>query len=279
MPKPVTNAQIEDVLSSIRRLVSEDSRGDIRPDVESPAVQPAAAPAGAGVDRLVLTPSLRVDEETPAEMRAEPSGAEDFDAEVAEVVFDYADAEPEEAAELAAASLDIDATVEEMPSQWFDEDDAAEATDADLSAAMRQLVDRAAAEPEESPYVEPSFQSSRTESLTAKVAALEAAIGRTRDQWEPDGHSRDAYAGTRGDTIAWQDHIAETNPSAAAHVSEDGAPAHEDEAVLDEDALRELVAEIVRQELQGALGERITRNVRKLVRREIHRVIASQDLE
>ncbi|MCZ4354436.1 hypothetical protein O4H61_18105 [Roseovarius aestuarii] len=52
-----------------------------------------------------------------------------------------------------------------------------------------------------------------------------------------------------------------------------------DDDFLDEDALRDLVADIVRQELQGALGERITRNVRKLVRREIHRALASQDLE
>ena len=51
-----------------------------------------------------------------------------------------------------------------------------------------------------------------------------------------------------------------------------------DEAVMDEETLRELVADIVREELQGALGERITRNVRKLVRREIHRALAVQDL-
>ena len=38
-------------------------------------------------------------------------------------------------------------------------------------------------------------------------------------------------------------------------------------------ALRELVAEIVREELQGGLGERITRNVRKLVRAEIQRAL------
>lgn len=50
-----------------------------------------------------------------------------------------------------------------------------------------------------------------------------------------------------------------------------------DAPVIDEAVLRELVSEIVRQELQGPLGERITRNVRKLVRREIHRVLASQD--
>jgi hypothetical protein len=51
------------------------------------------------------------------------------------------------------------------------------------------------------------------------------------------------------------------------------------ELPIDEDELRDLVAEIVRQELQGALGERITRNVRKLVRREIHRIISSQEFD
>ena len=40
-----------------------------------------------------------------------------------------------------------------------------------------------------------------------------------------------------------------------------------------------LVADIVREELQGALGERITRNVRKLVRREIHRALTAQELD
>jgi hypothetical protein len=49
--------------------------------------------------------------------------------------------------------------------------------------------------------------------------------------------------------------------------------------MIDEDILRALVSDMVRQELQGALGERITRNVRKLVRREIHRVLMSQDFD
>ncbi|MCR9111464.1 hypothetical protein [Marivita sp. XM-24bin2] len=48
---------------------------------------------------------------------------------------------------------------------------------------------------------------------------------------------------------------------------------------LDEEMLRQMVVDIVRQELQGALGERITRNVRKLVRREIHRMLISQDFD
>ena len=52
-----------------------------------------------------------------------------------------------------------------------------------------------------------------------------------------------------------------------------------DAALMDEEALRELVAEIVRQELTGDMGERITRNVRKLVRREIHRALMTREFD
>lgn len=48
---------------------------------------------------------------------------------------------------------------------------------------------------------------------------------------------------------------------------------------MDEAALRSLVSDVVREELAGPLGERITRKVRKLVRREIYRVLSSQDFE
>lgn len=41
----------------------------------------------------------------------------------------------------------------------------------------------------------------------------------------------------------------------------------------DEVALRALVSEMIREELQGELGNRITRNVRKLVRREIEQAM------
>jgi 2-hydroxychromene-2-carboxylate isomerase len=52
-----------------------------------------------------------------------------------------------------------------------------------------------------------------------------------------------------------------------------------DGAVIDEEALRDLVAEIVREELRGEMGERVTRNVRKLVRREIRRALNAQDFD
>ena len=47
--------------------------------------------------------------------------------------------------------------------------------------------------------------------------------------------------------------------------------------MVDTDAFREMVAQVIREELQGTLGERITRNVRKLVRREINRALDIED--
>lgn len=52
-----------------------------------------------------------------------------------------------------------------------------------------------------------------------------------------------------------------------------------DEGPVDMAMLRDLVAEILREELQGPLGERITRNVRMLVRREISRALGDRSNE
>ncbi len=68
----------------------------------------------------------------------------------------------------------------------------------------------------------------------------------------------------------------------ARDFAEDGrenAFADDEAATLDEEALRLLVADLVREELQGVLGERITRNVRRLVRREIQRALTMRDLD
>lgn len=53
----------------------------------------------------------------------------------------------------------------------------------------------------------------------------------------------------------------------------------DEDAVIDMDMLRDLVAEVIREELQGPLGERITRNVRKLVRQEIARALEAQKFD
>ena len=74
----------------------------------------------------------------------------------------------------------------------------------------------------------------------------------------------DAPLGARfGDVLA--DGIA---PGAEVRPPAGAAP------ILDEEALRGMINAIVREELQGELGDRISRNLRKLVRREIAQLMA-----
>jgi len=49
--------------------------------------------------------------------------------------------------------------------------------------------------------------------------------------------------------------------------------------ILDEAALQQIIRQLIRDELKGVLGERITHSVRKLVRAEIKRALAAQALD
>ncbi|PRZ48927.1 hypothetical protein [Tritonibacter scottomollicae] len=153
----------------------------------------------------------------------------------------------------------------------------------------------------------PREQSARVAAVVRRIAELETA-GRNTDEAAadrngtavPDLNEDDIeavpHSGPSVETIQWEDHqqddVAADSFVSAREPAEDeiGAVARgateevamealsSAEDFLDEDALRALVSDIVREELQGPLGERITRNVRKLVRREIQRALASQEL-
>ena len=336
MSDPVTNAEIEDVLSSIRRLVSTDDR-------EKPGAPKAVSDEQ---NKLVLTPSQRVDDaadvdeadEEPqdeaapieaaflAQYAVEPEGESQVDASVElQQADDHTtdsgqsdrDAvEPKfkhhhEDAPEAGGDLEVNTEASELqdaPEEVF----AAEANDP-------QLDTDANGEPQTALEQDVEAEADHGDiGLQAKIASVEAALAGRDDEWEPDGDEDDAYGGSPVTTLEWEDHDegldAETTahgfeaahdegfepenedlsdgftPSASEHDDqlEQDVPDEVSEAddtwqlqgdVLDEDALRDMVSEIVRQELQGALGERITRNVRKLVRREIHRALASQEFE
>ena len=65
-------------------------------------------------------------------------------------------------------------------------------------------------------------------------------------------------------------------------IDNDCDPATPEEGLVtrvDASELHALVRTMVRNELQGSLGERITRNVRKLVRTEINRALAARSLD
>ena len=49
-----------------------------------------------------------------------------------------------------------------------------------------------------------------------------------------------------------------------------------DAPILDEESLRAVINAIVREELEGELGDRINRNLRKLIRREISAILEEQ---
>lgn len=76
MSERLSSVEIEDVLSSIRRLVSED----LRPGPKSEAAAPTAAaaaevPAG---DKLILTPALRIDPESEGTVEASEASVPAF---------------------------------------------------------------------------------------------------------------------------------------------------------------------------------------------------------
>ncbi|GAA4222775.1 hypothetical protein GGQ68_000995 [Sagittula marina] len=168
----------------------------------------------------------------------------------------------------------MDDNSHDSASEMPEEDDA-------LTASAPSLADEIATAPEP--------QNDLAKRLTAsQEPAAEASKPEDSDTVRPVFRRR-ATAEPR--VIEWEDHTA--GPTGALPQSEPEADISTQQAysrdlsdeqdrnapILDEAMLREMVSDIVRQELQGVLGERITRNVRKLVRREIHRVMMTQDFD
>ncbi|MCG3266880.1 hypothetical protein [Yoonia sp. I 8.24] len=121
--------------------------------------------------------------------------------------------------------------------------------------------------------------------LEATIAELEAAVTSQAEDWEADeGENLDE---TEWAAAAFQSRLVDSSTLAeyspimreALGLEQDIADTDSPAVGIDEEALRGLVVEIVHQELSGELGERITRNVRKLVRREINRVLVSKGLD
>ncbi len=104
-------------------------------------------------------------------------------------------------------------------------------------------------------------------SLEARIAQLEAVVA--AQNHKQSGHNQGA------------DDTGAIPPAGEAEVAGRGytAMAAPQGVALDDAALRGVVAGLVREELQGVMGERITRNMRRLVRREIMRAIAAGDLD
>lgn len=317
MSDSVTNVDVEDVLSSIRRLVS-DTNSDARPAPEPEHAKPEAKP----VDALLLTSALRVPSAPTAFEDASTEGAraadlsnlrgaiaeageqEDVKADWPAPTSDeyYEDDEPEDVnpvidfirhGRTTPAEQQADAQ-EETPEQADDvETSFNEQDNDDQDDWSPQLVDAEVADDSEGVDDMPFefAEDLSAEDTNAPVPEwIEAGLAEISEAEivEPDD-SEAKETSERSEAEPEQDPEAIFASAAAASVfaSDEDASADNvttelggfDEGVLDEEALRDLVAEIVRQELTGELGERITRNVRKLVRREIHRALLTREFE
>jgi len=278
MSDPVQQADVEDVLSSIRRLVSDGSQEIVKPVSRPKSTAP----------RLVLTPALRVSEGVkPAASNTKTQSETNPDRPASQVYL----CKPGH-----RASGDTDAPWQNPEAKLFDAAGVGQPA-AETSETVEHQEPTIVWRPRpEREALQNAAQ--KAAAVVQKLAELEAASGAApQESWEPAARTTPPFGADLTSEVTWDtesDAAEKETPSdtSAAEIIADPrelqddveertiekVAEHVEETLMDEDALREMVTDIVRQELQGALGERITRNVRKLVHREIQRALAARDL-
>lgn len=288
MSEALSSSEIEDVLSSIRRLVSDD----IRP--VGAGQRPSPRPGDEG-DKLLLTPALRVVQPGDAAKADQPRAIDDVVAAVSAGVAQQADDWEPETGDLADAAP----MAENVEEDW---------ADAPAVAAYAEAVPEPVTDPvSEAETVVEFLHHRATEAVVEPAeAAFESALpqepvdeaqldsrlpgwAQTDGAEEADAPRPEPWAETAAEPDrAWADEaeaaiLQELTGAAPAMDSTAEVMDADDaddmpEAPVDEAMLREIVRDVLREELQGPLGERITRNIRKLVRAEIARVMATEQL-
>ncbi|VDC32097.1 hypothetical protein [Pseudogemmobacter humi] len=272
MSEPLSSHEIEDVLSSIRRLVSEEMRPLKQPD----------PPAPQGPEKLLLTPSLRVVPDRPAPVAASAPPV----LPVAEPEVFFGEAVP-----LGAS-----------PAGDLYDDAGLDLGGSGLKAVIDSLsVPQPATRDDTDPPQQAALSAPPAEAAQGGLPEVDWMQPGEEDDWPDEGpvpfvaHPRGALR-TATDPLAraWADNaeaevraelntgatpVREETPVAPVAVSVAPGAFDQDEAILDEDLLRDIVREMIREELAGTLGERITRNVRKLVRLEVNRALTTREFE
>jgi hypothetical protein len=287
MSGPMSTNEIEDVVSSVRRLVSTDQR-------------PRAVSRDLGGDKLILTPALRVvADNAAANAPASPSGP-------AVLILTGEN--------LAVDPLETD--IEMMPgvgdndrlhlvdAEWEDEIwSAPEAPLAELALGAEEaevvavLADPVLADPvaaslwpeaseDEAPWIEAAPGTEWAEEPQTAILAFPVPEPMAEPALVVADTIAETSAASHDEALVEVTSVADAGGQDAAENEIDvaevlSAALIEDEGfrVLEEAELHDLVRAMVREELQGSLGERITRNVRKLVRAEVNRALAARALD
>jgi hypothetical protein len=252
MAGPVSTDEIEDFVSSVRRLVSVDARSrpisrDLGQDrlVLTPA-QRVTSEISAGDDPLVLT--ARVEDEAPdvaaLQVEVDPpvaGGLDVVEAEWEEEIWTEADPP---LAELALGAEEAEVLIDADPDQPGFETDPPAAEKVQGGSPWAEVGDDWLDEDLEllAPGQAPPVATQPVGLAAEEQAKRPDVLKLSADDMLTDG---------------------EGNPL----------------TVLDEAALQQIIRQLIRDELKGVLGERITQSVRKLVRAEINRALAAHALD
>lgn len=278
MSDPSPNVEIEDVLSSIRRLVSEDVKASPRSGVKAKAARTRTSRVKS--ELLVLTPAQLVSSD------GEPSQAyekADKNLDLAESELAPTDA-PAQMASLEDTIAELEAAVAGSDEEF--EPDGGEDTDVGQLAESLAEVSDATAQPivADSPDVteekaeadlNPAETSDSGANETVQVVLDDEPVSVDEAEAINTSAAAEAVEVDLGDAPTSND---DTQPS-SIDVPVAPISVADVDGAIDETVVRDLVRKIVREELRGELGERMTQSIRKLVRREIHRVMAAHDLD
>ena len=274
MSEALSSREIEDVLSSIRRLVSDD----LRPVGRSYGATLPKAATGDG-DKLLLTPALRVVQSDPVGQDVQAPAIDAVVAAVSAAVDQQVDDWESETGDLAPAADEAAADMAPMAEDVAEGDWEDHQIDAYAEPVpLRPAPDEAFVEPVDSFEAEVMAATAEAElpGWAQSHGAEEAEVA-VSDPWVDAAIEPDRAWADEAEAAVLQELEAATPmaqmPADEIILNEPDAP----EVAIDEAMLREIVRDVLREELQGRLGERITRNIRKLVRAEIARVMASEE--
>ncbi|PVH30281.1 hypothetical protein DDE20_01615 [Pararhodobacter oceanensis] len=350
----MTNREIEDVLTSIRRLVAQEgseppatgrlilteaqrinaataaNTDSIEPrDVAAPqAPDHPVRPAAPEAPSAQSTPATPATEFTAAMLRGAPSAssepalqlgdaapAPDFvaGAAAADEAGEVSDTTSEDSASglpvpdfgmLEATIAELEAAVSASGETWEPDTETGEAprpsnvtdlygrlTFARGNNAPISLAEDQTPAPQKAPEDAPTGDASTTTDGAAASFthhSAEAAAPQARgpeNAPELDHPSEPEVApeapmetdATAADPTATAGAQASTAESEFSAADDDTFVDDPGDTIIDEDTLRVVVAQIVREELHGQLGERVTQQIRKLVRAEIAKALEGRD--
>ena len=272
-----------DVFSSIRRLMSNDPPDRVSLDT----------PEDESDDNLVLSSSLRIadladaksDDDEAVDVDAVDDGQDPSDNPQIDDKAGFPVVDPtildERVAEFEAIVVVDDGQQEndEDPLPW----NIPEIDESETVETQEEDSDDAITEDQQEPDADDLMLGAPIDEPPAQEEIAEVdddPADDTHDRSERDTVTTDDIAEDASDSTHSLGHVDnadedEEHSAEAEDVNETIVDdlAADDGEVLDENTLRAIVTDIVKQELQGEMGERITRNVRKLIRHEIARAL------